>query len=115
VKSIHVVAVHNEVKELIWVLEHGFSGKVKISTANLKKDIDEKFDFFNADEAQVETSYSEPLTYLYEPNSAIMKSGGFNSLTESFKVKKLHKHSHLYTSDTLIDFPGRAFKIIKAF
>ncbi len=114
VKTIHIVAVNNEVKELLWVLEHGFSGKVKIKTVNLKNSGSEQFEFFIEDEAQVETIYSEPLTYLYEPNSAIMKSGGFNSLTETFDVKKLHKHSHLYTSEKLILFPGRAFKILKA-
>lgn len=113
VKTIHIVAVNNEVKELLWVLAHGFSGKVKIKTVNLKNSGSEQFEFFIEDEAQVETIYTEPLTYLYEPNSAIMKSGGFNSLTETFDVKKLHKHSHLYTSEKLILFPGRAFKILK--
>ncbi|MCL8006042.1 class I SAM-dependent methyltransferase [Gelidibacter japonicus] len=114
VKTIHIVAVNNEVKELLWILEHGFSGKVKIKTINLKNSGNEHFDFFMEDETQVETVYSEPLSYLYETNSAIMKSGGFNSVTEAFRVKKLHKHSHLYTSDTLIEFPGRAFKILKS-
>lgn len=114
VKTIHIVAVNNEVKELLWILEHGFSGKIKIKTINLKNNGNKHFDFFMEDEAQVENIYSEPLTYLYEPNSAIMKSGGFSSVTEIFGVKKLHKHSHLYTSDTLIEFPGRAFKILKS-
>ena len=34
-------------------------------------------------------------------------------MSEQFKIGKLHKHSHLYTSDTLLDFPGRRFKIEK--
>lgn len=114
VKTIHIVAVNNEVKELLWILEHGFSGNIKIKTINLKNNGNEHFDFFMEDEAQVETMYSEPLTYLYEPNSAIMKSGGFNSVIEAFRVKKLHKHSHLYTCETLIEFPGRAFIILKS-
>ncbi|HUH27444.1 THUMP-like domain-containing protein [Gelidibacter sp.] len=113
VKTIHIIAVNNEVKELLWVLEHGFTGKVKITTVNLKKGGDEQFEFLHEDEAEVEIIHSEPLIYLYEPNSAIMKSGGFNSLTESFGVTKLHKHSHLYTSEKLIAFPGRTFKIEK--
>jgi hypothetical protein len=48
---------------------------------------------------------------LYEPNSAILKSGAFHSISKQLKVAKLHKHSHLYTSDDLITFPGRTFKI----
>lgn len=114
VKTIHIVAVNNEVKELLWILEHGFSGNIKIKTINLKNNGNEHFDFFMEDETQVETVYSEPLSYLYEPNSAIMKSGGFNSVIEAFRVKKLHKHSHLYTCETLIEFPGRAFIILKS-
>lgn len=113
VKSIHIVAVNNEVKELLWTLGKGFVGKIAIKTTNIKNDFSEDFKFFMDDESQTETSYSEPLAYLYEPNSAIMKSGGFNILTNAYKVSKLHQHSHLYTNDNLINFPGRAFKIIK--
>ena len=58
-----------------------------------------------------EINYSEPLTYLFEPNSAILKSGGFQQITNQLDVFKLHQHSHLYTSENLIDFPGRIFKI----
>jgi hypothetical protein len=43
-----------------------------------------------------------------------MKSGGFDEVSTSFQINKLHKHSHLYTSDELIDFPGRTFEIKKA-
>lgn len=114
VKTIHVVAINNDVKELLWILEHGFSGEITIKTINFKKQNSEYFDFILEDEPELDTIYSEPLTYLFEPNSAILKSGGFNSLIGKFNVNKLHKHSHLYTSDTLIEFPGRAFKILKS-
>lgn len=112
VKSIHIIAINNEVKELLWILEKGFVGKITIKTAHLKAKSFENFDFLMADESQVETLYSEPLSYLYEPNAAIMKSGGFSSMTSAYQVAKLHKHSHLYTSELLIEFPGRTFKII---
>ena len=42
---------------------------------------------------------------------AILKAGGFNSVSTELEVFKLHKHSHLYTSNVLVDFPGRCFKI----
>ena len=48
---------------------------------------------------------------MYEPNSAILKSGGFHQISNQLDVYKLHQHSHLYTSQNLIDFPGRAFKV----
>jgi len=42
-----------------------------------------------------------------------MKSGGFDEVSAVFNINKLHKHSHLYTSEDLIDFPGRTFEIEK--
>jgi hypothetical protein len=42
-----------------------------------------------------------------------MKSGGFDQVSTHFHINKLHKHSHLYTSEDLIDFPGRVFAIEK--
>ncbi len=112
VKTIHIVAVNNDVKELLWVLEHGYSGTVKIKTSNLKTKHTEYFEFILQNEPQAETSYSLPLTYLYEPNAAVMKSGGFNSVAHHYQLEKLHKHSHLYTGNALMHFPGRVFKII---
>ena len=54
---------------------------------------------------------AEPLVYLYEPNSAVLKSGAFKTVGNQYQLKKLHEHSHLYTSNELIYFPGRSFKI----
>ena len=111
VKEIHCIAVNNEVKELLWILDKGFDQSVKIITTNIKKDKKHNFVFFLNEEANATVNYSKPLTYLYEPNSAVLKSGAFNSVVEQLNVFKLHKHSHLYTSEQLIDFPGRRFKI----
>ncbi len=113
VKNIHVVAVNNEVKELLWILEKGYNGPISIETANLKKENSEHFSFIFEDEKQAVSEYSEPLSYLYEPNSAILKSGGFHSTADQLGVFKLHLHSHLYTSEQCVDFPGRVFKIEK--
>ncbi|TXG39462.1 THUMP-like domain-containing protein [Seonamhaeicola maritimus] len=110
VKTIHVIAVNNEVKELLWVLDEGFNGNIQIETINIKKDTDENFSFM-LNEGQNEVQYNEPLSYLYEPNAAILKSGGFEEVSNKLNVFKLHQHSHLYTSNEPIDFPGRRFKI----
>jgi THUMP domain-like len=111
VKTIHIVALNNEVKELLWILEDGFTGETTIKTINLKHGEDDYFEFQLKDEKSLESQYSQPLTFLYEPNAAILKAGGFHSISEKLSVFKLHKHSHLYTSETLIPFPGRCFKI----
>jgi hypothetical protein len=112
VKEIHVVAVKNEVKELLWICEKGWEGSLEIKTINLLSEENQVFDFKLEKERDISKFYL-PQNYLYEPNSAIMKSGGFNQVSIKFGISKLHPHSHLYTSDEIIDFPGRAFKIIE--
>lgn len=113
IKSIHIVALNNDVKELLWTLEDNFEGEIDIKTINLTQPTPEQFDFIFKDEKTASATYSEPLSYLYEPNAAILKSGAFKSISEKMGVPKLHQHTHLYTSKTLIEFPGRRFEIIK--
>jgi 16S rRNA G966 N2-methylase RsmD len=113
VKEIHVIAVNNEVKELLWVLERHFEGEVGVKTVNIQKGNIQDFNFLFEEESIAKVEYSKPLTYLYEPNSSVLKSGAFNSVSAILNVAKLHKHSHLYTSENLIDFPGRRFEIKK--
>jgi hypothetical protein len=111
VKTIHAIAINNEVKELLWVLEADFKGAITIETVNLKNENTDYFSFFHKNERDLESRLSLPLSFLYEPNAAILKAGGFHSISSQLHIYKLHKHSHLYTNDTLIDFPGRCFKI----
>lgn len=113
VKEIHVVAVENEVKELLWILEYNCNNDIKIKAINIRNSGNEIFTLKLHDEVEAEAKYSNPLTYLYEPNAAILKSGGFRSVSRQFKVFKLHTSTHLYTLDNLIDFPGRSFRIEK--
>ncbi|OBQ54228.1 RsmD family RNA methyltransferase [Tamlana sp. s12] len=111
VKNIIVVSVNNEVKELLWILEAGFKEDIAIKTVNIKKHETESFSFYLNEEKTAHATYSDPLTYLYEPNSSILKSGAFQSISEKLQLDKLHPNAHLYTNEALIDFPGRRFKI----
>jgi hypothetical protein len=112
VKNIHIIALENEVKELLFEIHKGYSGNVTLKTANILKEKTELFEFILGDETSY-PSFDFPKKYLYEPNAAIMKSGGFDEVSIIFQMDKLHKHSHLYTSEDLIDFPGRKFEIQK--
>ena len=112
VKEVHVVAVNNEVKELLWLLTPDEVINPKIIAVDLLVDGREVFDFDYG--SRGETVYGDSATFLYEPNVAILKSGGFSMISEAFELTKLHKHSHLYTSEELIDFPGRRFRIRKS-
>ena len=113
VKTIHIIALENEVKELLWEIKRGYSGEVEIKTANILKDKTEGLDFDLSEEYIANLGL--PKKYLYEPNSTIMKSGAFDAVGAIFNMDKLHVNSHLYTSDEIIDFPGRSFKIEQVF
>lgn len=109
--EIHVVAVENEVKELLFLLKKGYDKTIQIKTVNLTKNNRQTFNtawLKNTGPA----SLSKPLDYIYEPNSAILKAGLFNEVSHQLKIYKLNKNSHLYTSNELKEFPGRRFKIL---
>lgn len=111
VKEVHVVALKNEVKELLWIMEKDFVGEVNVQTINLNEQGNQRLNFFLSDEGQKECPLFLPQAFVYEPNSAVLKSGGFNQVGIQKNVFKLHKHSHLYTSRELQEFPGRRFQI----
>jgi hypothetical protein len=113
VKNIHIVSINNEVKELLFELEKNFTGAVLIKTIDFGKKT-AQFDAFLFEETPY-LSFGLPKKYLYEPNSAIMKSGNFDLVSSRFKMNKLHSNSHLYTSDELLDFPGRIFEVATLF
>ena len=108
-KEIHIVAVNNEVKELLFLLEKNYNSDVQIRTINFNKKENQIFNF-NLYES-INATYAEPKKYLFEPNSAILKAGGFNNISNQLNIDKLHQHSHLYTSNELLNFPGRSFEI----
>lgn len=112
VKEVHVVAVKNECKELLFLMEKGFSGEAEIISINLNNEKSADFTFRKSEEKECCATLSPPKTYLYEPNAAILKAGAFNILTTKFAVKKLHVSTHLYTSDEYLShFPGRIYRI----
>lgn len=109
VYEIHVVAIANEVKELLWLISKEKQSPLMVKTINFQHEGVQRFDLTFG--AETQAVYSHPLTYLYEPNSAVLKAGAFNELCSAFGVFKLAPHSHLYTSEELVDFPGRRFKV----
>lgn len=113
VKAIHIVAVGNEVKELLFELEKNYGGPIAIKTIDFGKKV-VQFDSFLSDDTP-NLHFGLPQKFIYEPNSAVLKSGNFNLISSRFHLAKLHTHSHLYTSDVLIEFPGRVFEILAHF
>ena len=116
VQAVHIIAVNNECKELLLLLSkttHLDLEEIPFFCVNIGKSGETQcFSFTGAEESKAVVRYSDPESFLYEPNAAIMKAQGFKVLTERFPVKKLQNNSHLYTSSEWIpEFPGRKFQI----
>ena len=109
VKAIHIVAVNNEVKELLWILQKGYTGRPLAIAVNIGRNNVDVFE--NPIGNAAIATYSQPQKYLYEPNAAIMKSGAFNEVSRHYNIDKLHQNTQLYTSDKCLDFAGRRFII----
>ena len=118
VQSVHIVSVANECKELLFMLEQTAEGiqpdDIPLHCINLLPDGSTQTVVITRRQEQ-ENNYlltSTPETWLYEPNTSLLKAGAFRSISSIYKVKKLHPSSHLYTSEQLInDFAGRIFKV----
>ncbi len=115
VKEVHIIAIKNEVKELLWVLKKHYQQDSLITAVNLLKGKKQVFTFTQEEEKSSICDFSDCNEYLYEPNAAIMKSGAFKLAAIRYGLKKLHEHTHLYTSDTLVEFPGKRFKLETSF
>ena len=109
IDEIEIIAVKNEVKEIVLHLIPNTENKPKITTKNLSTD-EPNFSFSPEEESAVTPEFSDILEYLYIPNNAVLKSGAFNLISKKFRLKKLHPNTHLYTSDKAVDFCGRVFK-----
>ena len=138
IKEIHVVAVRNECKEVLVLCQRTTDNettsrdasmipaikridtsdeneairRLYISAIDLKEDW--KFSFTEDEEQNAIPTFADEIgKYLYEPCVACMKAAPFKLLSQRFNIKKLHRNSHLYTSDELVtDFPGRIFEVI---
>ena len=113
--DIHVVAVKNEVKEVL-LLSHQ---KSDVSTQTITAiDLDKKEQAFVFTREEEQTAQPQMVlgtcpngTWLYEPNAAILKGGAYKLVSERFGLQKLDVNTHLYVSDKFVeDFPGRVWK-----
>jgi PG_1098 ferredoxin-like domain/THUMP domain-like len=113
VKMVIVLAIANEVKELLFWLDTQNLTDTTVRCVNLNQEGEQTVEYRLSEEKQEYCQYSEVLNYLYEPNAAIMKAGAYKLLCKRYKILKLHQHTHLYTASKFVrEFPGRKFKII---
>jgi 16S rRNA G966 N2-methylase RsmD len=111
VKEVHVVSVNNECKELLFLCQKGYQEQPKIFAVNITPNSTEVLFSSSFKHTQ---RYSLPKTFLLEPNASIMKAALFNELSEINNLSKLHRNSHLFTSNKKPEkFPGKIFRILE--
>ena len=114
VSEVHIVSVSNECKELLLVLSR--QGQTEHPTVVCVNDR-QVFQVGATPLASAATLCHEagPLSaqsFLYEPNSSIMKAGCFAEVERQYPVRQLSANSHLFVSSVeIVDFPGRRFQI----
>lgn len=125
ITEIHVVAVRNECKEILLEIQKFRNSKtqnlsnsatqqLRILAIDLRENW--SFSFTEDEERDAQWTLADSVgKYLYEPDAACMKTGCFKLLSQKYNLDKLHRNSHLYTSNELIfDFPGRIFEVLCA-
>ena len=117
VSEITIVAVKNECKEILFLCTGNVSDtSPKCHCINFKSNGSVDKIIFNREE---ETTLSIPYSanieqYIYDPNVTLLKGGAFKTTSILYDIKKIHRNTHLYTSEKKIEqFAGRIFKVIK--
>ena len=113
VSEIHIVAVNNECKELLFILQRDRTAKCNIHCVNILRESIQKFTFAQDEDHSSNAAFCKEIgKFLYEPNASIQKAGCHNILSQRLNVEKLHPNSQLYTAEEhLSTFPGRAFEV----
>lgn len=117
IRKVIVVDVRNEVKEILLIGEKKPSNQLpKLSCVSLHPLFEggiRQFDFTFEEEQQSFAPIGAAEKFLIEPQSSILKAGGFQLFAHRFGLKKLGTNTHLYTSASIpTAIPGRIFEII---
>lgn len=110
ISEVHSIAIDDELKELLLIIDET-NNKVSYSAYHYKKS-DESRIVFNT-RTHTPSSFSQPFEYIYIPNPALMKLSVFGELCEMYSLKMLAPNSHIFTSNSLVStFPGKIYQII---
>ncbi|MCU0383763.1 MAG: hypothetical protein MUF68_06820 [Cyclobacteriaceae bacterium] len=117
VSDVFVISIKNECKEVVYrcVQEQTLSIKKHFILADEKGSVLYQNFFTKEGESAIKIEYHNTQNYLYEPDVALLKAGAFQWIAKEFNLNKIELHTHLYTSNNLIEnFPGRVFKVIQS-
>ena len=133
--DVHVLAVKNEVKEILLISYHsrttskeyhrekeGMIYAINLIPTPSQDDFSANTFAFTKDEERdahcqlyddTNKYLITPGIYIYEPNAAIIKAGAFKIVAQQYQLCKMSANTHLYLSDKFIkDFPGRVWQIV---
>lgn len=115
VRQVYILAWRNECKELLFEIgrEPAVSPQIQIEEIYPKRAF--SFQFTLAEEERAQVNYGPLGSYVYLPHTGLLKAGAFKLLAERYGLSKLAINSHIYSSEKkILDFPGRAFRLIRA-
>ncbi|UJP65557.1 class I SAM-dependent methyltransferase [Mongoliitalea daihaiensis] len=117
IQQVIVLDVRNEVKEVLLIGGKSSNQQpVSISCVSLHPSFENgfrQFDFTFEEEEESFATLGSAEKYLIEPQSSILKAGGFQLFALRHNLKKLGSNTHLYTSTSISDqIPGRVFEIL---
>jgi hypothetical protein len=111
VYAVYVVSVDNECRELLFLCDGRTHDNPEVICINFRKGREEKFSSVLYPQ-QVFIPVSDPLQYLYEPNSSIFKAHKYDELASKYGLHKLHSNTHVYTSSIYhADYEGAVYEI----
>ncbi len=112
-EELWILSQRNDCKEICFVLNFSVEPSninLRIKTYNLQ-DTDVQI-FINKYPTAVESKFGPIASFLYMPNSSIMKAGIMDSLAAEFDLKKLAANTNIYSSEILKpSFPGRIWSV----
>ena len=112
VENIHIVAINNDVKELLFQVNYTKEIKrIKVNSYDLYNKTNLIYQKEYSDTTSSLILYSDVKEFLYLPHPAISKAGFFKDLAVDFPVDKIAQETHVYTSSDKVDFPGRCFSV----
>ena len=137
VSSLHIIASHNECKELLLVVDSQIHENLKVYCVNdqqitkIRASYDsetqqvkaESIEYCESKEDTEDTENSENsicdknswqnyAKYVYEPNAALMKIGCFSLIEKQYHTLQLQTNSHVFVSAAYNkSFPGKIWKI----
>lgn len=112
--EVYVISVENECKELLFILNNDFRQLEDIQLTCVNISLKGQPQVFKTTWKEYKSiTYTEPKTYLYDANKAILKGNIVDIVGDYFGFEKLAPNTQLLTGDELRkNFQGRIFEVV---